>query len=97
MATIRKADGAKFVNAAAAIMALQMMQGYFALAGYLTTSRIDAETNIAELTIHYSGKDFPRLPQGYKFSEKEITSHEFWSDHTKRVQRVRCMVFYFNF
>lgn len=97
MISIKKGDGQKFINAANAIMALQAAQMYYSLAGYCTSSSINLETGRCELTIHFEGKPFPTLPNGYKYSTKEITSHYFYSEICGGATRVRCFDLYYNF
>lgn len=97
MIRIKKGDGQKFINAANAIMAMQAAQIYYALAGYLTTSSINIENGRCELSVHFDGKPYPKLPNGYKYSTKEITSHEFYSEVCGGVTRVRCLDFKYKF
>lgn len=97
MIKIKKADGKKFINAATAIMAMQAAQIYYALAGYVTTSSISLENGRCELTIHFDGKPYPTLPNGYLYSTKEITSHVFYSAICGGATRVRCLEFAYKF
>lgn len=90
-------EQAKFVNAAAAVMAMQAIQMLFALQGYLATSSINLEHGKVELTIHFEGQPFPTLPQGYKYTTKEVTSHYYWSDADNQQSRVRCVEYTFKY
>lgn len=94
---IKRGDGKKFVNAAAAIMALQAAQVFYSLAGYLTSTYICTETGRVELTVHFSDKPYLKIPMGYNYSVCEIESHEYWSDYKKSMIRVRTMCYTYKY
>ena len=86
-----------FISKNAALMAFQMCQLYFIQAGYLTTSSVDLETNKIELTVHFDLISYPTIPQGFKYSRREITSHTYYNDWEKKLEYVRCMDLYFKY
>ena len=88
--------GTKYLDMQAAMMAFQMAQMLYASQGYLTTSRISTAYNVMELTVHFEMQSFPAIPVGYTYSEKELTSHELYSDTLKETIRVRCLSLTFN-
>lgn len=87
----------KFINKNMAFMAMQMIQLYLFEQGYLVTTSMNSGTNKIELTCHFDGKPFPTLPKGYLYTQRELTSHHYWSDYSKSYDRVRCCTFYFRF
>lgn len=96
---LRKTDnrGTTFSNASAAMMALQEVQMYFALAGFLTTSTISIETGRLELTVHFDLPNYPTLPNYFNYSRREVHSHQYWSDTLNELVDVRTIDFYFVF
>jgi len=80
------------------MMALQAAQMYYAMQGYLTVARIDIETKMMELTIHFEMNKFPTIPEWlewFTYSEREITSHTSYFETIKEVCQVRCMCLYY--
>lgn len=88
---------AEFLNAATAIMALQALQMLYTLQGYLTYSHINVSNGCVELTIYFEGKPFPKLPQGYLYTRREITSFTYWSNQCRKLERIRRVIFRFEF
>lgn len=86
-----------FITKNAALLAFQMAQLYFIQAGFLTSSYVNLEVNRIELTIHFDLANYPTIPQGYKYSRREITSHTYYSDYENRLCYVRCMTLYFKY
>lgn len=95
--TIECESRGKYINASQAIMAAQMMQMNMALQGYLATSHFDIETGSIEVTVHFSNKPFPKTLDGYTYTKKTITSHEYYSPYEKASCRVRCIEYRFEY
>lgn len=87
----------KFVSFSAAIMAMQSVQLLSALSGYLTTSYICLEVRSIELTVHFTEKPYPTLPQGYKYTWRDTTSHVTWDESSHTQKRIRCVVYHFEY
>lgn len=87
----------KFINMNAAILAAQMMQLNMTQQGYLTASYFNPECKSLEVTVHFSEKAFPTIFTGYKSTWHEVTSHEFWSEVGKKIERVRCLTYHFEY
>lgn len=92
---MKKEMAGEYINAFNAVAALQACQMYFAMKGYLVTSRIDLETQTCELTVHFSEKSIPQLPAGYSCSSYQTESHEYYSEALKSVRRVRTKDFFY--
>lgn len=86
-----------FITKDAALMAFQMAQLYFIQAGFLTTSSVNIAVKRIELTVHFDLPNFPTIPNGYKYSRKEITSHTYYSEVDKQVGYVRCLELIFKY
>ena len=95
--TLESEDYGKFINEAAACMAFESMQRFMAFQGYLTCSTISPKNQKYELTVHFEDSSYPQVPIGYKFTKKTITSHKYWQEWQKKVQRVRCIEFTFKY
>lgn len=95
--TIECDSRGRYINASQAIMAAQMMQMNMALQGYLVTSHIDTETGTVEITVHFSDKPYPKTLDGYTYTKKRITSHEYYSDYEKAPSRTRCVEYRFEY
>ena len=90
-------DNEKFINMEAAQIAFEMMQRIMVFQGFLTCSTISPERRKFELTVHFEDSNYPRVPLGYIYTKKEITSHEYWDKYRKTMQRVRCVEFSFKY
>lgn len=88
---------AKFINAASALLAMQAIEFLAANMGYSTHSDICLPTNRIELTVHFEGANIPVLPQGYKYTWREISSHSYYSKWTGQEERVRVIHYYFEY
>ena len=87
----------KFVNATAAMMACHCMQWYYAEKGYFTTNSINLNNDRVELTVHFDWMPVAPTPSGYPYTQKEITSHGYYSPAYNAPVRVRTITFYFKF
>ena len=79
------------MNKSAALMAFCSNQFFFIQRGFLTTSYVNLENSTIELTVHFDLKHLPTLPEGYKYSQKEIISHTYYMDSEKQSVYVRCL------
>ena len=73
------------------------MQLYFAKRNLNVILRIDLSVSSIELTVHLEGPKCPAIPRCYYYSKKRITSHEYYSEYDKEVNRVRCLEFIFTY
>lgn len=87
----------KFINNSQALLMMQSIQFVHSLQGYLTTSRINLDYGRIELTIHFSEKPFPKLPHGYSYTWRDVTSHMYWSEASGKQERVRTLEYYFEY
>jgi len=92
---IKKAE--RFINKDAALMAFMANQFYFIHRGFLTCSYVNIEMAVIELTVHFELSNPPILPTGYLYSQKEITSHTYYSDNERRLIHVRCLTLRFEY
>ena len=93
--TSDKAD--KFINAASALLAMQAIEFLAANMGYSTHSSIYLPHKRIALTVHFEGANIPILPQGYKYTWREITSHTYYSESTRQEERVRVIDYNFEY
>lgn len=87
--------GKPFINKNAALLAFQAAQLYFAQSEYLTTSTIDAETNRIELTVHFKMQNYPIMPNGYKYSDRELTTQTYF--YEDNIKYIRCATYIFRY
>lgn len=97
MIHIKSDKSEKFINAGQALMAMQALQFLLAFQGNLITSSINIDQGRIELTVHLNGIHNLNIPFGYMYTQKEITSHEYWSIATNQIERIRCISYYFEF
>lgn len=87
----------KYFNAAQALLAMQALQFVMVMSDYLTTSHIRMKSGNIELCVHLGNQSLPQVPTGYGYTRKEITSHRYWDMYLKKMCRVRCVTYYFDF
>lgn len=87
----------KFANFVVAVMAMQVIQMFYASRGYSVISSIYEETKRIEVRIHFDSFAMPTLPTGYFYSRREITSQAYEGYNTKPGERVRVMSYSFDF
>jgi len=85
----------KFINEAAALMSMQAIQMIVSHQGYLSTTTFSPMNKVAEVCIHFEGKGYPKVSSAYKYTKKEVTSHEYWQSLTRSMERVRCLTYEF--
>ena len=78
-------------------MAFQAAQLYFAQSEYLTTSRLDVETYTIELTVHFDMQNYPIMPNGYKYSDRELTTHTYYDKYEDKIKYIRCATYIFRY
>jgi len=86
-----------FFNAETAIIAMQALQNYLAVKGYLVNSRINLEQKIIELTAYFDGANVPTLPSGYRYTWKDISIHSYYSEVNGREVWIRKIDYHFEF
>ena len=87
----------KFVNFLAAVMAMQVVQMFYASRGYSVSSSIYENTKHVEVRIHFDSFDMPTLPAGYLFSRREITSQAYNGYNARPGERCRVVSYSFDF
>lgn len=87
----------KFVNFLAAVMAMQVVQMFYASRGYSVSSSIYENTKHVEVRIHFDSFDMPTLPAGYLFSRREITSQIYNGYNARPGERCRVVSYSFDF
>lgn len=95
--TITSEREKKFENADVALMAAQTLQLEMTQKGYLTTSTFNTENRKLEVTVHFSDKLFPSILKDYQATWCTITSQEYWNEYEKRMRRIRCLNYYFEY
>lgn len=85
----------KFINEAAALMSMQAIQMVAGQQGYLVTTTFSPMNKRAEVCIHFEGMSYPKVSSGYKYTKKEVSSHEYWQSWSKSMERVRCLTYEF--
>lgn len=90
-------DKAKFYNFMAAIMAMQVVQMFYASQGFSVSSSIYEGTKFVEVRIHFDSFTIPTLPAGYPYSRREITSQAYEGYNAKPGERVRVVSYLFDF
>ena len=90
-------DKGKFVNFMAAVMAMQVVQMFYASRGYSVSSSIYENTKHVEVRIHFDSFDMPTLPAGYLFSRREITSQAYNGYNARPGERCRVVSYSFDF
>lgn len=94
---VRGVKGPKFVNPSAAIVAMQMLQYYFACSQCHCVSHVNLSSHTISLTVHFSDICLPRVPEGYNYSQRVLYSHWYYSEVDCRACKVRTADFYFDF
>ena len=87
----------KFVNFLAAVMAMQVVQMFYASRGYSVSSSIYENTKHVEVRIHFDSFDMPTLPAGYLFSRRGITSQAYNGYNARPGERCRVVSYSFDF
>lgn len=87
----------KFVNFVAAVMAMQVVQMFYAKRGFSVNSSINKETKRVEVRIHFDSFDMPTLPASFLFSRREITSQAYNGYNARPGERVRVVSYSFEF
>lgn len=94
---IRSDRNEKFINQFNAAAACQMMALNLITQGYLTTTYMSPQNKIFECCVHIENKPMPIVPKSYAYTWKEITSHKYFDKFDKKVYRIRCITFHFEY
>ena len=87
----------KFFNFMAAIMAMQVVQMFYASQGFSVSSSIYENTKHVEIRIHFDSFCFPSLPACYHYTKRVITSQPYTGYNAKPGERCRVVSFCFDF
>lgn len=87
----------KYECETAAVWAGSMAQIYFSGQGYLTSLTINLKVQKVELTVHFDKFTLPKMPTEIGYSERTLTSHQYWSEFRKVIERVRTATFIFKY
>lgn len=86
-----------FINKDWALYSMQALQLALANQGLSVYSRIYFENKNVELSVHFDLSNYPKIPRGYLYTRRDITSHIYYSAVTKEPDYVRTMDFYFEY
>lgn len=86
-----------FADLISVLKHLQSIQMAMALQGLSITTNIWLNSKTLEVKAYLKGLSQPCLPADCKYSWKEFTSQEFYNDYRKNVQRIRSIVYHFNY
>lgn len=89
--------GEKFESKSAAWKAASCITELTFLQDYLTSPMLSPQINMIEVCIHLKNAMLPYIPDYCSFTSYDITSHCYWSDTTNKLERVRCITFYFKY
>lgn len=87
----------KFINFMAAVMAMNVLQMFYANLGFSVNCSIHEGTKRVEVRIHFDTFNMPALPDGYLYSEREITSQAYEGYNARPGERVRVISYSFEF
>lgn len=87
----------KFYNFMAAVMAMSVVQIFYANQGFSVNTSIHEGTKRVEVRIHFDSFNMPVLPDGYLYSRREITSQAYNGYNTRPGERVRVVSYSFDF
>lgn len=87
----------KFVNFMAAVMAMNVVQVFYANLGFSVNSSIYRDHKRVEVRIHFDTFDIPSLPAGYLYSGREITSQSYSGYSAQPCDRCRVVGYTFDF
>lgn len=90
-------EGAPFVNAASAILAMQALQFVVAMQGYSTYGDIDMGNGKVEVRVHLDNTTTPSIPQGYTFTQREITSQHYYDKRKHIAYELRVVTYIFKY
>lgn len=93
---MRSVTNDKFINEAAALQAAQAMQTLLFTEGFSTYTSFYKGLEKLEVEAHFENK-LPTIPKSYLSSGKEISSHEYYQEFSKKVVRYRTITFYFRY
>lgn len=74
-----------------------MLQFIYARAGMLTSSYVSNEINRIELSVHFSTPKSLFIPEGYKYTYREIKSYPKANRNANSTARIRVAEFVFEY
>ena len=90
-------QGEKFESKSAAWKAASCITKLMFLQDFLTSLTLSPQNNMIEMCIHLKSARLPYIPDYCTFTSYDITSHCYWSDATNKLERIRCITFYFKY
>lgn len=90
-------EGTKFINSASAMMMAHMIQWYYADLGFLTSNTINLSHRKVEVNVHIDHYHISPLPNGYNYTQREITSHPYYGYGAKPEERCRVITYFFKY
>lgn len=86
-----------FADFTQALKHFQSLLMLLASQGLFITTYIRPTNKTLDVKVFLDGLSQPWLPVDCKYSWKEITSQEFYNDYRKKVQRIRTIIYHFNY
>ncbi len=90
-------EGQFFINAATAMLAMQALQFCVASQGYSTYSDIVLETGRIEVKAHLNTPAFPKVPHGYGYTQRRVTSQHMYDDRKHIAYELRVVTWIFKY
>lgn len=90
-------DKNRFGSFGAAVMAMHLVQMFYANLGFSVSSSIYKDTKHVEVRIHFDSFNMPTLPSDWFYSRREITSQAYNGFNARPGERVRVISYSFEF
>jgi hypothetical protein len=90
-------EGASFINAGAAMLAMQALQFVVATQGYATYSDMVLETGRIEVRAHLRTPIIPSIPKGYTYTQRSVTSQHMYDDRKHIAYELRVVTWIFKY
>lgn len=90
-------EGASFINAGTAMLAMQALQFVVATQGYATYSDIVLETGRIEVRAHLQKPIIPNVPHGYGYTQRRVTSQHMYDERTHTAYNLRVVTWIFKY
>lgn len=95
--TVTGNEGASFINAGLAMLAMQALQFVVASQGYATYSDIVLETGRIELRAHLNKPIVPSIPHGYSYTQRTVTSQHMYDKRKHIAYELRVVTWTFKY
>lgn len=90
-------EGASFINAGTAILAMQALQFVVASQGYATYSDIVLETGRIKLRAYVEKPIIPIIPHGYAYTQRSVTSQHVYNERKHIAYELRVVIWTFKY